>query len=166
MLREKLTAMCRAVGRPDQGARFRDIVVELARAFSGDQIKTNEEVRAILSDISDVPGAKRSLLAQSPQVLLQRANSSDPGVVDQLRKDVCWMAYHLENVGAGLYAQSGKLVWGGTSFTLAAGQEVTQRTYAYTPIVGAPIVYLPSEFFVLPENQNDEQPTTCEFFCN
>ncbi|MGR3467446.1 MAG: hypothetical protein ACU0CI_06155, partial [Shimia sp.] len=103
-----------------------------------------------------------------PDVLLARADSRDPGVVEDLRRDVCWIAYHLGNMDANLYARPAQLQWTGRSYTLKPGEEVTRRRYLYKPIVGADTIYVPSFFFVLPtvvEAAEEEGAGDC-FFCD
>ena len=167
-LRQNFEAMCGLVGSPEQRNAFRQLVVQLAEAFSGDRAQSNEDVRAILSDLRALPGADRSFLAQSPDVLLSRADSTDPAIIEELRRDVCWISYHLGNMDARIYARPDQLQWTGREFALKPGEEVIRRLYRYKPVVGAETVYLPSFFFVLP-SMVAAQPGAaedCEFFCN
>ncbi|WP_121633623.1 vWA domain-containing protein [Tropicibacter alexandrii] len=168
-LKDQFSAMCRAVGAPDQEEQFRRLVVRLAESFSGDQVVSNDDVLAILSDLAEIPGANRSLLAQSPQTLISRAKSIDPVVVDKLRQDVCWVSYHLGNMSAGLYARPEQLAWNGSEFAPKVGEQPSGRTYTYKPIVGAETVYLPNFFFYLSdyaERTSEEPSGPCIFDCN
>lgn len=167
-LRQNFEAMCGLVGSPEQRRAFRQLIIQLAEAFSGDRAESNEDVRAILSDLRALPGADRSFLAQSPDVLLSRADSTDPAIVDELRRDVCWISYHLGNMDARIYARPDQLQWTGREFALKPGEEVIRRLYRYKPVVGAETVYLPSFFFVLPSIVKDQPKADeeCEFFCN
>ena len=167
-LRQNFESMCQMVGSPEQRNAFRYLIVNLAKAFSGDEIQTNDEVRTVLADLRNLPGADRSFLAQSTETLLARADSTDPAVIEELRKDVCWTSYQLGNMDANIYATPDQVVWTGREFTLKPGEEVIKRFYRYKPVVGAEAVYLPSFFFVLPsivatQEVGDEK---CEFFCN
>lgn len=166
-LTQKFSAMCRIVGRPDQSRQFRELIVDLAESFSGDNIRTNEEIQEVLSDLADIPGASRSLLAQPPQVLLQRADSTDPAVVEQLRRDVCWVSYHLNNMQSQSYARPEQVSWTGREYALLPGEQISRRNYIYRPVIGAEAVYLPSFFFVLPEfiKKDQQSPGGCQFFC-
>ena len=165
-LTRKFGAMCKIVGRPDQGRQFRELIVDLAESFSGDSIRTNDEIQEVLSDLAEIPGASRSLLAQPPQVLLQRADSTDPEVVDALRRDVCWVSYHLNNMQSQSYARPDQISWTGREYALRAGEQISRRNYVYRPVVGAEAVYMPSFFFVLPELiGEDEGEGGCQFFC-
>jgi hypothetical protein len=165
-LTQKFGAMCRIVGRPDQARQFRELIVDLAESFSGDSIRTNDEIQEVLSDLSDIPGASRSLLAQPPQVLLQRADSTDPEVVDALRRDVCWVSYHLNNMQSQSYARPDQVAWTGREYALRIGEQISRRNYVYRPVVGSEAVYLPSFFFVLPELIEEvEGEGGCQFFC-
>jgi hypothetical protein len=164
-LQDKFEALCQLVGRPDKRQSFRDLIVDLVESFSGDAVSTNTEVVTALSDLAEIPGASRSLLSQPAQVLLQRIDSTDPDVVAQLRKDICWISYHMTNVTADLYARPDQLVWTGSSYALAAGEDIQQRTYLYKPIVGAETMYLPSFFFVLPDTIEETTSGSDCFFC-
>lgn len=168
-LKDQFSSMCRVVGAPDQEQQFKRLVVRLAETFSGDRVVSNNDVLAILSDLAEIPGANRSLLAQSPQTLISRATSIDPVVVDKLRQDVCWVSYHLGNMSAGLYARPEQLEWTGAEFALKVGEKPSGRTYTYKPIVGADTVYLPSFFFYLSQyvKIEMEKPSgPCLFDCN
>ena len=167
-LRQNFEAMCGLVGSPEQRSAFRQLIVQLAEAFSGDTAQSNDDVRAILSDLRALPGADRSFLAQPPEVLLSRADSTDPAIIEELRRDVCWISYHLGNMDARIYARPDQLQWTGREFALKPGEEVIRRLYRYKPVVGAETVYLPSFFFVLPSIVEDqpEADEACEFFCN
>ena len=165
-MKDQFQAMCGSVGRPDQGKKFRSLVVRLAEIFSGDSVISNRDVTAILSDLANIPGASRSLLSQSPQVLISRADSTDQKVIDELRQDVCWVSYHLTNMGADLYARPDQLIWTGNEFSLKSGEKATRRTYLHKPIVGSDTVYLPSFFFMLSKyaTNADPAPNNC-FVC-
>ena len=164
-LTQKFGAMCDIVGRPEQGRQFRELILDLAESFSGDSIQTDAEVQEVLSDLSDIPGASRSLLAQPPQVLLQRADSTDAAVIEGLRRDVCWVSYHLNNMQSESYARPDQVAWTGSEYALRAGEQISRRNYVYRPVVGAEAVYLPSFFFVLPEFIEEEQAEpACQFF--
>ncbi|MBB95908.1 MAG: hypothetical protein CML68_15105 [Rhodobacteraceae bacterium] len=167
-LRQNFEAMCGLVGAPEQRRAFRQLIVQLAEAFSGDTAQSNEDVRAILSDLRTLPGADASFLAQPPDVLLSRADSTDPAIVEELRRDVCWISYHLGNMDARIYARPDQLQWTGREFALKPGEEVIRRLYRFKPVVGAETVYLPSFFFVLPSIVADQPKADedCEFFCN
>ena len=167
-LRQNFETMCALVGSPEQRGAFRRLIVQLAEAFSGDSAETNADVRAILSDLRGLPGADQSFLAQSPDILLSRADSTDPAVIDELRRDICWISYHLGNMDARIYARPDQLQWTGREFALKPDQEVIRRLYRYKPVVGAETVYLPSFFFILPSLIEDQRPAEqgCDFFCN
>ncbi|MEM8729478.1 MAG: hypothetical protein AAGF79_06120 [Pseudomonadota bacterium] len=167
-LRQNFEAMCGLVGSPEQRSAFRQLIVQLAEAFSGDRADSNADVRAILSDLRNLPGADASFLAQPPDVLLSRADSTDPAIVEELRRDICWISYHLGNMDAQIYARPDQLQWTGREFALKPGQEVIRRLYRFKPVVGAETVYLPSFFFVLPSIVEDQPASEdgCEFFCN
>ncbi|WP_428925344.1 hypothetical protein [Marinibacterium sp. SX1] len=167
-LRQNFEAMCGLVGSPEQRRSFRQLIVQLAEAFSGDTADSNADVRAILSDLRALPGADASFLAQSPDVLLARADSTDPAIIDELRRDVCWISYHLGNMDARIYARPDQLQWTGREFALKPGEEVIRRLYRFKPVVGAETVYLPGFFFVLPSIVEDQASSDapCEFFCN
>lgn len=164
LLTQKFGAMCEIVGRPQQARQFRELILDLAESFSGDAIETDAEIQRVLSDLSDIPGASRSLLAQPPRVLLQRADSTDPAVVDGLRRDVCWVSYHLNNMQSQSYARPEQVAWTGSEYALRSGEQIARRNYVYRPVVGAEAVYLPSFFFVLPDLIEGEGKPTCQFF--
>lgn len=166
-LRQNFEKMCETVGRPEQNAAFRALIVKVAEAFSGDTVTQDDQVRAILSDMRDLPGAKASFLSQQPNMLLQRADSTDPAIVDELRRDVCWISYHLGNMDAKVYARPDQIAWTGREFALNVGEEVIKREYLFKPIIGAETVYLPSFFFVLPSViAAREAKDECGFLCN
>ena len=150
LLRQNFELLCRLVGAPEQRPRMRTLIVELAEAFSGDVITSEGDLMAVLSDLADMPGAEDSFLAQPPEQLLQRIASSDPGVVEALRRDICWTSYHLANVANNLYVRPDQLLWNGRSFATRPGEEAVARNYLDRPIVGPEIYYLPSFFFTLP----------------
>ncbi|MEL6958738.1 MAG: vWA domain-containing protein [Pseudomonadota bacterium] len=167
-LAENFTTMCALVGSPEQSGLFKQLIVGVAEAFSGDRVTSDSQVRAILQDMSSLPGADRSFLSQPPQILLSKADSTDEGVIQELRRDVCWISYHLGNMEAGIYARPDQLVWSGREFRLAAGEEVIKREYRYKPLIGAETIYLPSFFFVLPsivEDQAEEDGEETCIFC-
>lgn len=150
LLRQNFEFLCRLVGAPEQRPRMRALIVELAEAFSGDTITNEDDLLAVLSDLANMPGAEDSFLAQPPAQLLQRIASSDPSVVEMLRKDVCWTSYHLANVANNLYVRPEQLLWDGRAFATRPGEEAVARNYLDRPIVGPELYYLPSFFFILP----------------
>lgn len=150
-VRSQFSQMCELVGKPDRGDDFRNLLVGLAAAFSGDTIESDQQVTAVLADMRQLPGARDSMMGRSTQQLLQMFDSSDPQIVETLRQEVCWTSYHLNNVEAHQYARPEQLVWTGQQFALRSGEETSSRTYLYSPIVGADTVYLPAYFFVLPQ---------------
>ncbi|KAA5598218.1 vWA domain-containing protein [Blastochloris sulfoviridis] len=154
--------LCSSAGRPEQRAAFRQAIVKLAEAFSGDQAWTDDEIRAILADLATLPGADQSFLAVPVQILLQRIDSTDPEVIEGVKKDVCWIGYHLNNAKAGQYVDPAKVAWTGRDFVSGNGVSAIKRTYLYRPLVGAETVYLPSTFFVLPSTLPKSQQ--CGFF--
>lgn len=156
-LQPVLENLCALSGRADQRARFRALIVRMAEIFSGDRITRNEEMTAILSDLATLPGVKGSFLSIPGTQLLQRIDSDDPAVQEQLRRDVCWISYHLNNVVAGSYARPEELAWNPQTFRyqLAPGRTARARNYRYVPLVGAETVYLPTWMFVVP-SQVDE----------
>lgn len=164
-LKQGFETMCRLVGSPEQDRAFRTLIVNIAEVFSGDKAIEDKQVRGILSDMRSLPGADQSFLSQKPQILLQRSKSTDVAIIDELRRDVCWISYHLGNMGAGLYARPDQVVWSGREFRLAPGEEVIKREYLYKPVIGAEIYYLPSFFFVLPSivEREEEEDTECIF---
>lgn len=149
-LARNFNSMCTKVGSPEQSVQFKQLIVKVAEIFSGDQITSDSQVRAILTELSDLPGASRSFMSQPPQVLLDKADSTDLEIIQELRRDVCWISYHLGNMEAGIYARPDQLSWSGLEFRPAPGEEVIARQYRYKPLIGAETVYLPSFFFVLP----------------
>ncbi|MBL3560422.1 hypothetical protein [Rhodovulum sulfidophilum] len=168
-VREQFSQMCDIVGRPDRGEDFRRLVVGLAAAFSGDVIESNEQMLGILSDMRELPSASDSLLGLRPEQLIQKFDSDDPGAISQLRQEVCWTSYHLNNFEANQYARPDQVVWTGSSFTLREGETAIQRSYLYSPVVGAETVYFPAFFFILPQifeaTMNDEGDV-CIFQCD
>lgn len=167
-LTENFSTMCTLVGSPEQSDLFKQLIVGVAEAFSGDRVTSDNQVRAILSDMSNLPGADRSFLSQPPRILLDKAESSDEAIIEELRRDVCWISYHLGNMEAEVYARPEQLVWSGREFRLAAGEEVIAREYRYKPLIGAETIYLPSFFFVLPsivEEQSTEVDEESCIFC-
>jgi len=167
-LRQNFEKICETVGSPEQRQAFRALIVKVAEAFSGDTVTENDQVRAILSDMRDLPGAKASFLSQQPNILLQRADSTDPAIVDELRRDVCWISYHLGNMDAKVYARPDQIAWTGREFALKAGEQVIKREYLFKPIIGAETVYVPSFFFVLPSVVAAQEASgeSCGFLCN
>lgn len=164
-LARKMEAMCSVVGKPEQFSLFRDLISDMAKVISGDQIETIDEFKSVLSDLKDLPGANKSLLADSPDQLLQRAKSTDPAVVADLKKDVCWISYHLTNMTSSLYARPDQLSWAGNSWRLKQGEEVIKRDYIYKPIVGGETAYIPDFFLVKPEFVTDSSAEeACDFF--
>lgn len=167
-LARNFEAMCRQVGSPEQSSEFKKLLIRVAETFSGDVVKSDAQIRGILSDMNDLPGASQSFLSQRPDVLISKADSTDPALVDELKRDVCWISYHLGNYLSGVYARPDQLVWTGREFRLASGQELIKRQYRYKPLVGADTVYLPSFFFVLPsilENQSEISGKAPCIFC-
>lgn len=167
-LRQNFESMCEMVGKPEQHLAFRNLIVKLAEAFSGDVAENDDKVRAILADLKELPGADQSFLSQSPRILLERADSTDPDVIEDLRKDVCWVSYHLGNMKAEIYARADQVEWTTRGFSLKPGNEVIKRLYTYKPVVGAETVYLPSFFFVAPSVVKAQAPAgpRCQFFCD
>jgi hypothetical protein len=165
-LRQNFETMCEQVGRPEQSKAFRALIVKVAETFSGDKITEESQLRSIMSDMSQLPGARKSFLSQTPTTLLQRADSTDPALIDDLRKDVCWIGYNLGNMDAKVYARPDQIVWNGESYSLKPGEEVIKREYLFKPIVGAETIYVPSFFFVLPSVVETEKVKDCGFLCN
>ena len=165
-LRQNFGAMCEQVGRPEQKKAFRALIVKVAETFSGDIVTEENQLRSIMSDMGQLPGARKSFLSQTPTILLQRADSTDPALIDDLRKDVCWISYNLGNMDAKVYARPDQIVWNGESYTLKPGEEVIKREYLFKPIVGAETIYVPSFFFVLPSVVETEKVKDCGFLCN
>lgn len=164
LLRQNFDYLCRLVGSPEQRPKMRALIVDLAEAFSGDTITNEEDLRAVLSDLADMPGAEDSFLAQSPNQLLQRIESSDPGIVEKLRQDICWTSYHMSNVANNLYVQPNQLLWDERTFALRPGEEAVARNYLDRPIVGPELYYLPSFFFILPTQiESGEAPGFFDF---
>lgn len=162
-LRQNFELMCRLVGAPEQQPRMRALIVDLAEAFSGDTITEESQLLAVMGDLANMPGAENSFLAVPPRVLLDRINSTDPAVIERLRQDVCWISYHLGNTANQLYVRPEQLLWDGSAFNLAPGEEAIGRTYRDRPIVGPELDYLPSFFFVLP-TEIEEGDTSFSFF--
>ena len=167
-LRLNFEAMCKAIGSPEQGEAFRTLIVKVAEAFSGDVLNQEAQIRAILSDMRNLPGADKSFLSQTPDILVQRADSTDRTVVEDLRRDVCWISYHLNNMETNVYAKPNQLQWTGSEFQLKPGEQVIGRQYRYKPVIGAETVYVPSFFFVLPSVviAQEAEEGVCKFFCN
>ena len=167
-LAENFTSMCGMAGSPEQSQAFKSLIVAVAEAFSGDSVESDGQIRAILSDMKDLPGSDQSFLSQPPHVLLDRADSTDPTVIEALRKDVCWISYHMSNMRAGLYARPEQLRWSTREWRLALREEVSAREYQYKPVIGAETIYLPTFFFVLPsivEAQEDDPGADPCIFC-
>ncbi len=152
VLQPVLNELCSLSGRADQRPRFRALIVKMAEIFSGDQVTKHEEMTAILSDLATLPGVRGSFLSIHSQQLLQQIESEDQAIQKQLRQDVCWLTYHLNNVVTNQYAQPEKLAWdpGIAKYMLRPGQSATGRNYRYVPLVGAATVFLPSWMFVVP----------------
>ena len=150
VLEQTLSSLCESAGSPGQKSKIKTLIVRLAQAFSGDEILDSSDLRAVLSDVGELPGADESFLALPPRVLLDKIESTDPAVVNALRRDVCWISYHLTNMRAEIYARPRQLLWTGREFALKDGEEVSRRVYRYQPVIGAETVFLPSFFFVLP----------------
>ncbi len=160
--------MCRDVGSPEKSQEMRQLIVKLAAAFSGDKVESDKDVRGILNDMRNLPGADASFLSRSPATLLSIIDSTDPQVISDLKRDVCWTGYHLGNVAAKLYTKPDQLEWRGSEYRVKAGEEAVRREYRYKPVVGAETVYLPSFFFVLPSVVEAKvgEDDSCDFFCN
>ena len=169
-LRTNIESVCEMIGRPEQRNPLRRLIIQLAEVFSGDEITDSElGLRAVLSDLRHLPGADDSFLAQTPSALLARIDSTDPVVIEELRRDVCWISFHLGNMNASVYARPDQLEWREYYYGLRAGEEVTHREYLYAPPIGADTVYLPSFFFLMPsavEVQRESGDPDCTgFFC-
>ncbi len=149
-LQEKYDRMCLLVGRPEQQREMRSLVIKIIEAFSGDEIRGEEDVRAVFSDLGQLPGVRGGLLSIPERQLLQKIKSTDPTIVDELRRDVCWTSYHLNNVVAEQYAKASDVVWNGVDYELAADASVSARLYRYRPVVGPEVYYLPAWFFLVP----------------
>ena len=148
-----LRDLCSAIGSPEQEQNFIHLIKSLAQTFSGDDVQDSNDLSAVFSDMGDLPGADKSFLSSTLQVLRLRIESTDADVINQLRKDVCWTSYHFTNmIRAGLYVRPDQLVWTGKEFDVKKGGKATKRTYKYRPIVGAETVFVPDFFFVLPSN--------------
>ena len=162
-----LAAMARCAqsrsGSPGQEKKFINLIVRLAQLFSGDDVQDSSDLRAVLSDVGGLPGANKSFLSLRPRVLLSSIESRDPKVVKRLRKDVCWTDYNFANMWAEQYAQPHQLVWTGKEFDVKDGETTTARTYKYRPVIGAETVFVPSFFFALP-SQVEEQTERKDFF--
>jgi hypothetical protein len=167
-LQDSFSRMCSNVGRPEKRNDMKRLIVRLAEVFSGDTITRQGELDAVFSDLGALPGADRSFLAQIPQQLLQKIDSTSPGVVLQLRKDVCWTSYHLNNMDSQTYATPDKIAWSSRGYALLPGKEVIHRVYKYRPVVGRETVYLPSFFFVLPSVvlKQADSDGGCSFLCD
>lgn len=176
-LQPSLERLCTLLGSGGQPDQFRALIRNMAASFSGDALTTNDEVLAVLSELSTLPGVQGSFLARPVQSILDDASSDDAGVVNELREDVCWTAYHFNNVIGKRYAEPQELQWNGARFVLRPGVSIRKRNYFYEPSVGAPAYYIPSWFFVVPSEvralkaeleRSDEGGTTgpCTgFFC-
>ena len=164
-LARNFAAMCSRVGSPEQSKAFKDLIVAVAATFSGDTITSDRQIRAILSDMSNLPGASRSFLSQPPQVLLDKADSTDPVIIEELRRDICWISYHMGNMQAGIYARPDQLSWSGREWRPSPGEEVIAREYRYKPLIGAETIYLPSFFFVLPSVVEEQGEVGAEDAC-
>ena len=114
-------------------------------------VETNEQMLEVLSDLRNLPGAADSLLGLRPEQIIQKADSDDPVAIEQLRQEVCWTSFHLNNFEANLYARPHQIEWTGKAFALRDGERAVARTCLYTPIVGADTVYFPVFFFILPQ---------------
>lgn len=167
-LRDRMNSVCRSIGRPDQKTRVRRLIISLAEMFSGDRVVTERDIIDIISDLAQLPGTSQSFLSQSPHKLLDLADSTDTTIIQNLKKDVCWLAYHLDNMAAEQYARPEQIKWYGSAWGMKPGEHLTSRVYRYKPLVGAETVYLPSFFFVQPSQVRIEEEASgkCQFFCD
>lgn len=168
-LRQSFQSMCLNAGSADRRERFHLVISQLTEVFSGDVMDSDADTLAAMGDLGTLPGAEGSFVAQPRQILEEWTRSNNPTVIEQLRRDVCWTAYHLGNMNARLYARPDQLVWTGREFTMRSGQEATPRVYRYQPVIGMDTYYLPSFFFVLPSVIETEstQPGGCQqLFCD
>lgn len=156
-LQPSLERLCTLLGSGGQPDQFRALIRNMAASFSGDVLTTNDEVLAVLSELSTLPGVQGSFLSRPIQTILDDASSKDPGVVNELREDVCWTAYHFNNIVSKRYAEPRELQWNGARFGLRSGVSIRQRNYFYQPSVGAPTHYIPSWFFVVPSEVRARQ---------
>lgn len=161
-LQPVLDQLCTLSGRPDQRGAFRKLVVRMAEIFSGDRIASDAEMRGVLTDLAVLPGVRGSFLSIPGDQMLQRIDSDDPAVQQQLRRDVCWVSYHLNNVVAGSYVRPSELAWNPQTlrYQLRPDVSVRARNYRYVPLVGSEIVYLPNWMFVVPSQVGDLNPGT------
>ena len=154
-LQELHRDLCQFVGRPGKVKDMKKLVISLLQAFSGDTVDTNDDATAIFRDLGQLKGVKGGLLSHPPMQLLEKINSTDPEIVNELRRDVCWTSYHLDNVVATSYARQGDVVWYGDGFGLRADAQIAKRIYKYRPIVGPELYYLPAWYFLVPSGEED-----------
>ena len=148
--------LCELVGYPDKVKEMRALVRSLLWAFSGDKMEGNDDVGAIFPDLGRLKGVNGGILSDPERQLFEKISSTDPKIVEELRKDVCWTSYHLGNVQSNTYAKRDDVVWLGSNFGVQTeeGVEVTYRIYKYSPIVGPELFYLPAWFFVVPPHRS------------
>ena len=164
-LRELHLDLCQFVGHPGKVKDMRKLVISLLQAFSGDKVDTNDDATAIFRDLRQIKGVnKGGLLSHPPMQLLEKIDSTVPEIVNELRRDVCWTSYHLNNVVATSYARQGDVVWHGDGFGLRADAQITKRIYKYHPIVGPELYYLPAWYFLVPPPQKKEDRHGCRGF--
>ena len=161
-LRQSFQELCNRVGDVEQRSALRALIIDLAETFSGDEIETEAQFGGVMADLANMPGAEGSFLAQSSGQLLQLIDSTDPGVIDSLRQDVCWTSYHLSNVANNVYVRPEQLMWEGRAFVPQPGESVVARNYRDRPIIGPELDYLPNFFFVRPSRVAEGE--VCGFF--
>jgi hypothetical protein len=149
-LQVNFNRLCSNFGAADYTRRFGALIVKMAEVFAGEKIADIAEVKGILRELESLPNLKGSFLGQPVHVLEERATSADPAVKESLKQDVCWISYHLDLMNSGHYAQPSHLEWRGSGYSTKEGFSVTKRQYEFKPVVGAPVVYLPAFFFVVP----------------
>ena len=161
-LQVKFSRLCDIVGRPQAAPEFSRLVLELARAFSGDDPDTPEEFRAILSDLRGLPGVEGSFLSRPLSDLRQLALSTDPARVERFRRDVCWVSYHFDQAVAGRFVRPDQLAWNRDAqiWQLQSGDAMARDLdFAF---LGAETYYLPSWMFVPPQEASVQQGE-CDF---
>jgi len=169
-LRSSFEDLCAVVGKPEEVSlpRFNQALTELIQAISGETVESEEDAKAVLSDLRSVPGARDSFLSQSIIQLTQRIVSKDPAIAEILKRDVCWTSYSLNNVVSDVYVNPKFVQWTNAGFQAVENAQIIRRLYKYTPIVGAESFYLPSTFFILPSKVANSKAVeeVCKLFCD
>lgn len=164
LFQQKFRDLCALIGRPEKGQQFLRTVVDLASAFSGENVANQEDMRAVLGELSVLPGTAGSFLAEKPALLIAKARSKDTAVVSELKQDLCWTSFFLDLVVSGYYLKRNDVVWNGASFGVKSDSQLRKRNYRYQSIVGSAVYYLPSWFFAKPPTR-EQNPQECGFFC-